>query len=86
MNVVLMPMWLLSGAVFPPEGASVWVRWVMAVNPLTYGVGALKHLLSGEGGGGPSFGVCVTVMIAFALTTLAGAFYQATRRSPGNLS
>ena len=26
MNVVLMPMWLLSGAVFPVEGASAWVR------------------------------------------------------------
>jgi hypothetical protein len=29
MNVVLMPMWLLSGAVFPPEGAHLR-RWVTA--------------------------------------------------------
>ncbi len=87
MNVVLMPMWLLSGAVFPPEGASVWVRWVMTVNPLTYGVEALRLLLSGEAASaGLSLGLCVTIMLAFAAATLAGAFYQATRRSPENLS
>jgi ABC-2 type transport system permease protein len=87
MNVVLLPMWLLSGAVFPPEGASVWVRWVMAVNPLTYGVGALQHFFSPEQAStAPSFGVSVAVMIAFAVATLAAAFYQATRRSAENLS
>ena len=87
MNVVLLPMWLLSGAVFPPEGASVWVRWVMAVNPLTYGVGALQHFFSAEqASSAPSFGVSVAVMIAFAVATLAAAYYQATRRSAENLS
>src|SRR5947209_4707062 len=35
MNLFLMPMWFLSGALFPGRGA---MRWVMAVNPLTYGL------------------------------------------------
>jgi len=43
MNVVLFPMWLLSGALFPSEGASVWVQWIMAVNPLTYGLALLRR-------------------------------------------
>ncbi len=87
MNVVLMPMWLLSGAVFPPEGASAWVRWVMTVNPLTYGVGAFQHLLSADSAAGaPSLSVCIVVMAAFAAATLAAAFYQATRRSAENLN
>ena len=51
MNTILMPMWLLSGALFPLTGASTWVRWVMFVNPLTYGVSGLRHLLY-EGGDG----------------------------------
>lgn len=45
MNLVLFPMWLLSGAVFPADGASAWVRAVMLVNPMTYGVSALRALL-----------------------------------------
>ena len=45
MNVVLFPMWLLSGAVFPASGAAGWVQAVMLVNPLTYGVSALRLVL-----------------------------------------
>ena len=53
MSVFLMPMWLLSGAFFPPPplapGMS-WMpvgacRWSMQVNPLTYGVAALRRLM-----------------------------------------
>src|SRR5438477_528067 len=29
MNLLLFPMWLLSGAFFPPSGAPVWLRAVM---------------------------------------------------------
>jgi ABC-2 type transport system permease protein len=36
MNLVLMPMWLLSGAIFPVEGASGWLRALVAVNPLAW--------------------------------------------------
>lgn len=37
MNILLMPMWFLSGAVFPVATAPGWMQAVMAVNPLTYG-------------------------------------------------
>ncbi|MFQ5670774.1 MAG: ABC transporter permease [Acidobacteriota bacterium] len=46
MNVFLMPMWLLSGAFFPLEGAPSWLRFIMEVNPLTYGVAAVRRALS----------------------------------------
>src|SRR6266446_3612934 len=42
MNLFLIPLWLLSGAVFPSEGAPIWLGWVMKVNPLRYGVTALR--------------------------------------------
>lgn len=45
MNLVLMPMWLLSGAVFPLRGAAGWVRAVAVWNPLTYAVEALRASL-----------------------------------------
>ena len=37
MNILLMPMWFLSGAVFPAATAPDWMKAVMAANPLTYG-------------------------------------------------
>jgi ABC-2 type transport system permease protein len=45
MNMVLVPIWLLSGALFPLSGASPWVRLMMVVNPLTYGMTALRQSL-----------------------------------------
>lgn len=45
MNVVLFPMWLLSGALFPAAGAFSWVRYVMIINPATYALALLRHLL-----------------------------------------
>ncbi len=45
MNLLLLPMWILSGAFFPAGGAASWLRWVMVANPLTYGVAALRRAL-----------------------------------------
>jgi ABC-2 type transport system permease protein len=42
-NIVLIPLWLLSGSVFPASGASGWLRLVMRLNPLTYTVDALRN-------------------------------------------
>ena len=44
-NLFLIPLWLLSGALFPLAGASGWIRFLMRINPLTYGVEALRDLL-----------------------------------------
>lgn len=48
MNILLMPMWFLSGAVFPAATAPVWMKAVMAVNPLTYGHQLVSGLLLGD--------------------------------------
>jgi len=40
-------MWVLSGALFPSSGASVWIRWIMRINPLTYEMVALRQLVEG---------------------------------------
>src|SRR5687768_364578 len=45
MNLFLMPMWFLSGALFPAENAAGPLRWVMRANPLTYGLSGLREAL-----------------------------------------
>jgi ABC-2 type transport system permease protein len=44
-NLFLIPLWLLSGALFPLAGASGWIRFLIRINPLTYGVEALRDVL-----------------------------------------
>src|SRR5205085_3417083 len=61
-NLFLIPLWLLSGALFPLSGASGWLRWLMRLNPLTYGVEALRGLLF-PGSGSLDFSVSTSLLI-----------------------
>ena len=70
MNVVLIPMWLLSGAVFPADGASGWIRGVMLVNPMTYGVSAIRGVLA-TGPQPAGVATSLMVLIVFGVVTLA---------------
>ncbi len=81
-NLFLIPLWLLSGALFPLTGASFWIRALMRVNPLTYGVEALRALLF-PGSAVPLMSVpqLLLVMVAFAAVMFALAFLLANRRS-----
>lgn len=45
MNAVIMPVWLLSGSVFPAEGAAGWLRAIMLANPMTWANRALRAAL-----------------------------------------
>jgi len=43
MNLFLIPLWLLSGSLFPASGAAGWLGGLMKINPLSYGVSALRQ-------------------------------------------
>ncbi|HWB83601.1 MAG TPA: ABC transporter permease [Bryobacteraceae bacterium] len=45
MNLLLVPMWMVSGSLFPMTTAHGWVKAIMWVNPLTYSIGLLNHTL-----------------------------------------
>jgi ABC-2 type transport system permease protein len=82
MNLVLIPMWILSSAVFPADGAAGWVRALMTANPLTYGVAATRSLLSGGGAAGrgdPSLGTSITILAVFAVAMLTAAVTSVAR-------
>lgn len=42
MNLCLIPLWVLSGAFFPAEGAPGALQWAIRLNPVSYGVDALR--------------------------------------------
>ncbi|HEY6765312.1 MAG TPA: ABC transporter permease [Candidatus Sulfotelmatobacter sp.] len=80
-NLFLIPLWLLSGALFPMSGASGWIRWLMRINPLTYGVEALRGLL--YPGVEMAFPVdsSIATLGLFSLVMFGIAFLMVSRRS-----
>ncbi|NMB78373.1 MAG: ABC transporter permease [Methanomicrobiales archaeon] len=43
-----LPMFFLSGALFPLTNVPEWLRWVSFCNPLTYGVDAMRTVMMGD--------------------------------------
>ncbi len=80
-NLFLIPLWLLSGALFPMTGASGWIRWLMRLNPLTYGVEALRGLL--YPGAELSFPIqsSIATLLLFSLVMFGVAFLLVNRRT-----
>lgn len=87
MTVLLMPLWLLSGAFFPAEGAPAWLGIVMRADPLTYGMAAYRHALALGGPAVPDdlpgFGASIGITMIFAAVCFSAAVVLARRRGTG---
>jgi ABC-2 type transport system permease protein len=83
MNLVLLPIWFLSGAFFPAAGLPAPLQMVMWLDPLTYGVAALRRcLFTGDPSmlaDVPSLGTSLAVTAGFGLVSLVGATVVARR-------
>ncbi len=67
MNFVIMPVFFLSGALFPLDGLPGALGTVVKLNPLSYGVDGLRYALSGA----TTFGVGLDLAV---LLGVAGVF------------
>lgn len=45
MGLLVMPMFFLSGGMFPIDSAPVWMKPLMLIDPLTYGVDAIRNAI-----------------------------------------
>lgn len=101
MNLVLMPMWLMSGAFFPipailenqPIGQTT-LHWIMKLNPMTYVVGGLRHQLPSNNASNqaldPMFWTassteCWWITATFTLIALSSATWIVHTRQKGEL-
>jgi len=80
-NLFLIPLWLVSGALFPLNGASGWIRIIMHLNPLTYGVESLRTLLYPGVEATFPLSSDVATLLLFSLVMFALAFLMANRRT-----
>lgn len=88
MNLFLLPLWLLSGALFPPEGASRWLQGLMAINPLSYQLALLRRTMYRNPmmtDSLPGWNFSWGVVILFSILMLAWATQVASKRSPKNV-
>lgn len=83
MNLLLFPMWILSGALFPLEGAASWIQIVMKTNPLHYGMNALHEVFFGQANLLPW--QPITVVFTFGSFMLLFCTILSSRRSINNV-
>lgn len=71
-NFVVMPMYFLSGAIYPLNNAPDWIKTLAVINPLGYGVDIMRHVVLGIGAYPPLFDL--GFLVAFSLLMLAVAY------------
>jgi len=79
MNLLVMPLFFLSGAIYPVNLLPSWLRFLSRCNPLTYGIDAFKNVLlpragiQGHGSLGAEFplGLDILVVAFFSLVMIS---------------
>jgi len=80
MNLLLVPMWMVSGSLFPMSTAHGWIKAIMWVNPLTYSISLLNGFMK-LSSGAPGIGVSLAVTASFGLLLLLASGVVASRKS-----
>jgi ABC-2 type transport system permease protein len=80
MNLLLVPMWMVSGSLFPMATAHGWVKAIMWINPLTYSIALLNYTLRLPNAT-PGAAVSLTVTAAFGLALLVVCGLMAAQKS-----
>jgi daunorubicin resistance ABC transporter membrane protein len=66
MSVLLIPLWIVSGAMFPMTGGPRWIGWLGRANPMAYAVAGVRRAL--YGGAAPGGGLASTATTELAVT------------------
>ncbi len=80
-NLILLPLWMLSGALFPASGASGWLRFFMRLNPLSYGVDALRNALFPAAATSFSLPINLLITVGFCALTFTASWVIVNRRT-----
>ena len=70
-NFITLPLYLFSGAIFPTKGVPGWLGVILAINPLTYGVNAIRGTLLGYEAASVPFDLLVLSVFTIVMIVLA---------------
>ena len=73
-NFIIMPIFFLSGALFPLDRLPQWLSVLTRIDPLTYGVDLLRHVMLGIGA--IPTAECLVVILAFSVLMFAIAVME----------
>ncbi len=76
MNFLVMPIFFLSGALFPLEGLPEIMHYVVRVDPLTYGIDGLRAALINVSTFGLAVDLVVMVGLAFILVAIGSYLFE----------
>ena len=76
MNLIVFPIFLLSGALFPIQSMPSWLKYIMYIDPLTYGVDGLRGTLIGISAFPLWLDFTVLIILCLALATLGSYFFS----------
>jgi ABC-2 type transport system permease protein len=76
MNLIIFPIFFLSGALFPIQSMPSWLRYIMYIDPLTYGVDGLRGTLIGVSAFPLWLDFTVLFVLCLALATLGSYFFS----------
>jgi ABC-2 type transport system permease protein len=76
MNFVIIPIFFLSGALFPLEGLPNWLSFMAYLNPLTYGVDGLRKLLLGLSHFPINLDFLILILFCLGMLSLGTYFFK----------
>ncbi|MHB0866402.1 MAG: ABC transporter permease [Thermoleophilia bacterium] len=81
MNFIMMPMFFISGAMYPLANAPTWLDTLAKIDPLTYGVDALRGIMLADIPSRYSFTTDISVIVLLSLAMLAIAVSTFSRQT-----
>ena len=76
MNFLVMPLFFLSGSIFPIQGLPGPIAMIARFDPLSYGVDALRGLLSNTSHFGIGLDVTVLAIVTFAFISIGSYLFS----------
>ena len=76
MNFLVMPIFFLSGALFPLDGLPKVLNIIASLNPLSYGIDGLRYALVGVSHFGIAVDIGVLAVVTLVLLSIGSYFFS----------
>jgi ABC-2 type transport system permease protein len=86
MMVFLMPLWMLSGALFPVNNVPGWLQALMVINPISHALAIIRapfYSAPADLFASPGYLVSLTVAVAWAVLCLGLSMARVNKREKG---